>query len=187
MIIGILSFQGDFYLHKKILDDLKVSSLFVNDFNSLNKTDALIIPGGESSVISNFLRESNLDTEIMKYSLTKNIFGTCAGAILMSSKCDDNNINILNIVNIKSFRNSWGKQIDSFEAKVDLSFNKQMINASFIRAPKIRTLSTDIDILSSYNSEPILVRNKKHLVSTFHPELNDQSIIHKYFISMMNE
>jgi len=187
VIIGILSFQGDYYLHKRILDNLNVNSLFVNNVHSLNKTDALIIPGGESSVISNFLTKTNLDSEIIRYSLEKNVFGTCAGAIIMSSQCDDKHINTLNIINIKSFRNSWGKQIDSFETRIKLSFNESFINASFIRAPKIKSLSTSVNILSTYKNEPILVRNKKHLASTFHPELNEQSIIHKYFIGMVNE
>ena len=187
MVIGILSFQGNFSLHKKILDNLNIPSLYVIDKISLDKTDALIIPGGESSVITKFLKKTKLDKNIIQYSLEKNIFGTCAGAIIMSSKCDDNNINTLNIINIKSYRNSWGRQIDSFETNIKLSFNESTISAKFIRAPKIKKLSTDINILSTYKDEPVLARNNKHLVATFHPELNGDSTIHEYFINMINE
>jgi len=187
MLVGILSFQGDYSKHKSILDKLNVDTMYVTNSLSLNKTDGLIIPGGESSVIANFLNTTKLCNDIKKYSLSKNIFGTCAGAIIMSSKCDDNNIKNLNIINIESFRNSWGRQIDSFEANVNLLFNKKTINAKFIRAPKIKPLSNKIDILSLYKNEPILVRNERHLASTFHPELNSNTSVHEYFLNMIND
>ena len=116
MLIGILAFQGDYYLHNKMFNLLDVNTLYVNDVISLNRTDALVIPGGESSVISKFLKKNNLDKEIIQYSKTKNIFGTCAGAIIMSSLCDDRKVSKLGILNIKSLRNKWGRQIDSYSS-----------------------------------------------------------------------
>jgi len=187
MLIGILSFQGDYFLHKKTLDNINIKSIYVNDNITLNKTDALIIPGGESTVISKFLQDSKLDKEIKRYSLNKSIFGTCAGAIIMSNECDDDSINTLKIMNIKTYRNSWGRQIDSFEKEIKLNFNTNNFYASFIRAPRIKILSSDIEPLSYIGKNPVLVRNKNHLVASFHPEISINSLIHEYFINMIYE
>ena len=92
MIIGILSFQGDYALHKNALDALGVKNILVNSISTLRKTDALIIPGGESTVFSKFLDFTKLDQFIKEYSLTKNIFGTCAGLIIMSKESNDTKI-----------------------------------------------------------------------------------------------
>ena len=113
MLIGVLSLQGDYHLHVKMLDRLNVDTLLVNSHKTLNKTDALIIPGGESTVISKLLVETGLDKKIQRYSETKSIFGTCAGAILMSSKVEDDEVENLNVINIETLRNSWGRQIHS--------------------------------------------------------------------------
>ena len=187
MTIGILSFQGDYALHKKALDCLGIKNILVNSISSLLKTDALIIPGGESTVFSKFLQFTKLDISIKKYSLTKNIFGTCAGSIIMSKECDDRKVTNLNILDIKTSRNKWGRQIDSFEATININLcNKVKYLAKFIRAPKIKVLSKNITVLSNYGNEPVLVRNKLHLASTFHPEMNNNLDIHKYFIGMIN-
>lgn len=188
MTIGILSFQGDYVLHKNALDYLGVKNILVNSTSSLIKTDALIIPGGESTVFSKFLHFTKLNQSIKKYSLTKNIFGTCAGLIIMSKECNDAKIINLNMINIKALRNAWGRQINSFEVQIDINLiNKVKYIAKFIRAPKIKVLSGDVQILSSYNNEPVLVRNKLHLASTFHPEMSSNLDIHKYFLGMINE
>ena len=188
MIIGILSFQGDYGLHKYALDYLGVKNILVNSISSLSKTDALIIPGGESTVFSKFLHFTKLDQSIKEYSLTKNIFGTCAGLIIMSKECNDDKVINLNMINIKAFRNKWGRQINSFEVQIDINLmNKIKCIAKFIRAPRIKVLSKDVEILSYYNNEPVLVRNKLHLGATFHPEMNKNLDIHKYFLGMINE
>tara|TARA_Y100000590_G_scaffold315882_1_gene357240 strand:+ start:414 stop:977 length:564 start_codon:yes stop_codon:yes gene_type:complete len=187
MLIGILAFQGDFYLHKKTLDKMNVESIFVYDKKTLNKTDALIIPGGESTVMNNFLTKTKLNKTIKEYSTNHNVFGTCAGAIIMSTLCDDEKIDCLKLINVKSFRNSWGRQVHSFDSDLELTFCNEKINAKFIRAPKIKLLSKNNNILASYKKNPVLVRNDKHLISTFHPELTSTILIHEYFINMINE
>ena len=188
MTIGILSLQGDHSLHRKVLNILNIKSIYVNNIKSLNSTDALIIPGGESTAISNLLHKTQLDKAIKTYSINKNIFGTCAGAILMSSKCNDKNVNQLKIIDITSYRNEWGRQIDSFESTIFLNINiKKKIKAKFIRAPKFKVNSNDVKVLSYIRKEPILIRNKRHLVSSFHPEMGSDTSIHEYFIKMIDE
>ena len=188
MIIGILSFQGDFHLHKKLLNKLGVENIFVNSKKKLMQTDALIIPGGESSVLTKFLKLTNLDIDIYNYASEKNVFGTCAGSIVMSNECDDKNITLLKLINIKAKRNKWGRQVQSFETELNFNLtNKVKCCAKCIRAPKIEVLGNNVKILAQYENEPILVRNKKHLACTFHPEMSSCLSIHKYFIEMINE
>ena len=98
--IGILSLQGDYYLHHEILKTRNVKTIYVNSIDNLHLTDGLIIPGGESTVMTKLLVDTGLYQEIKNYSLSKNIFGTCAGAIMMSSKCEDTKIKQLNIIDI---------------------------------------------------------------------------------------
>ena len=106
----------------------------------------------------------------------------------MSKECDDNKVLNLNILNIKSLRNKWGRQIDSFEVQIDVKLKKKIkYFARFIRAPKIKVLSDNVKILSKFEDEPVLVRNNLHLAATFHPEINKNLDIHEYFIGMINE
>jgi len=187
MLIGILSFQGNYALHKKVLDLLDVHSIYVNSNDLLNKTDALIIPGGESTVISQFILENNMYHNIVKYASSKSVYGTCAGLIIMSSSSNDKKITNLGLININSHRNAWGRQIDSFEKEILLFDYKKKCKASFIRAPKIKINSSNVKILGSVKGEPVLVRNERHLASTFHPEVFLDTSVHQYFINMVKE
>ena len=106
MIIGVLAFQGDYVLHQKILNLLNVRNILVRNKAELFKTDALIIPGGESTVIYKLLYKNDMIKEILDYSKKHSIYGTCAGGILMSSKISDSIINPLEIVDVKVYRNA---------------------------------------------------------------------------------
>tara|TARA_Y100001960_G_C14525951_1_gene753711 strand:- start:134 stop:700 length:567 start_codon:yes stop_codon:yes gene_type:complete len=180
--VGILAFQGDFALHKKILKKINIETILVKNSEDLNNSDALIIPGGESTVISKMIILNKLENPIKKFSLKKSIYGTCAGAILMSSKIKDPIIKPLNIINVEVSRNSWGRQIDSFSQSVKISISNKRFNANFIRAPKFKCLDNKLKILSYLDDEPILIENDKHLISSFHPELGNDTRIHEYFL-----
>ena len=184
MIIGVLALQGDYSLHAEILNKNKITNILIKDPLELSSIDGLIIPGGESTVILKLLNKFNFINALNKFSLKKNIFGTCAGAILMSKSTNDK-LKTLNYINVKSFRNHWGRQINSFSDNVKLSFAKKNFLAHFIRAPKFICKSSDLIILGKYENEPILIRNKKHLISSFHPEMTNDFLIHKYFINMV--
>ncbi len=188
MIIGILAFQGDFKLHENILNKLNIKTKLIKYKKQLEEIDGLIIPGGESTVMSKMLIRNNFDLCIKNFSKQHSIYGTCAGAILMSSKCSDVNIKNMSIVDVEVERNAWGRQIDSFSDKIELSFSKKFkFDATFIRAPKFTINNGDVEVLSKYKEEPVLIRNKKHLVSSFHPEIKEDLRIHKYFIEMISE
>ena len=188
MKIGILAFQGDFQLHQKILDEINISNVLVKDIDALNQIDALIIPGGESTVISKMINKYGFFEKLIDFAKTKSVYGTCAGAIIMSTKVNDDRVKPLGLLDVKSIRNAWGRQVDSFTTSICLDFDMQKpFKATFIRAPKFTSISKKNHILSHYKRNVVLLRNAKHLISSFHPEVGLDYRIHKYFIDMINE
>ena len=184
MLIGVLALQGDYSLHVEILNKNKINNILIKDPLELSIIDGLIIPGGESTVILKLLHKFNFVNTLNKFALKKNIYGTCAGAILMSKSTDDK-MKTLNYINVKSYRNYWGRQINSFTEDVKLNFSKKSFLAHFIRAPRFVCESSDLTILGNYKDDPILIRNNKHLISSFHPEMTNDFSIHRYFINMV--
>ena len=182
MKVGILAFQGDFVLHSKILKKLNVENIFVKNAQDLNSSDALIIPGGESTVISKMINLNNLSKHLEEFSLTKSIYGTCAGAIVMSSKIKDPIVKPLKIIDVEVYRNSWGRQINSFTSNISLEFSSKKFIAKFIRAPKFKCIGKKLKILANLDDEPILIESARHLISSFHPELGNDTRIHEYFL-----
>ena len=188
MKIGILAFQGDFQLHQKILDEINVENILVKDLPDLKNIDALIIPGGESTVISKMIDEYGFFEKLIDFAKTKSIYGSCAGAIVMSAIVNDNRIKPLGLIDVISTRNAWGRQVHSFTTSICLDFDlKEPFNATFIRAPKFICTNKKNQVLAYYKDNVVLLRNSQHLISSFHPEVGSDYRIHKYFIDMINE
>lgn len=183
--IGIIGLQGAFYKHKLILDSLGAKSYVIKYAIEVDSCDGLIIPGGESTTISKLLKISGMFEKIRSFKGP--IFGTCAGAILLSKKCDNNGVIALNLIPIVIRRNAYGRQVDSFTNLVELKFDKSPFPAVFIRAPKIVEFESNVEVLGTSNGEVVFVQYKNILLSTFHPELTDDVRIHKYFITNMFE
>lgn len=181
--IGVLGLQGAFARHIAMLDKLGVQTMQIRYPNEIDNCDGLILPGGESTTISKLLDEMKLRECIQKYN--RPMFGTCAGAILLSRNSDDPRIQTLNRVPINTQRNAYGRQVESFIASVDLSFDKKPFNAVFIRAPKLRQPGKEVKVLGTINGEIAFVQYKNILLSTFHPELTDDPRIHSYFIKQL--
>ena len=146
----------------------------------LNDCDGLIIPGGESTTISKLLHKNGLFDKLVNYDGA--IFGTCAGAVLLAEKTDSSELSTLKKAPIEIIRNAYGRQVDSFKQKLNLSFDSKSFPAVFIRAPKIISCDNDVEVLSRFNGEPVLVTYEKLLIATFHPELTDDTRIHRYFL-----
>ena len=183
MQIGVLALQGGFSKHKKILNRLNINPIEVKYEIQLNYCDALIIPGGESTTISKLLKKNNLINPIKKFSITKPMLGTCAGLIIMSKDAIDTRVENLNIIDVEVKRNSWGRQISSFSKMI--SINKEHnfeIEAIFIRAPKIIKIGNNVKVLSELDGEPVFINEGIHYAATFHPELTNDTTIHKLFI-----
>ena len=186
MKIGILSLQGNYFHHVSKLFEMGVESYLVRDKVSLFKCDGLIIPGGESTAMSNLLDFQNLRKSFDEIKEKINIFGVCAGMILLSKTNNYKNLNTLGIMDFTVERNSWGRQIYSFDGQVNLSFNNKNIVTTFIRAPRVDSFSKNIDVLATYEDIPVLLTDGKHLASSFHPEYSTGFEVYDYFINLIN-
>lgn len=186
--IGVLALQGAFAKHESAVLSLGTSALQVRTPEELQKCDALIIPGGESSAIFKQLHFIKLFDPLLVFAATKPIFGTCAGMILMSKQIIGGPPTVpLGLLDIIVERNAYGRQIESFltELEVYLPQKKKEISAYFIRAPRIKWCGPDVNILARYQDEPVLIQQGHHLAASFHSELTSDPSIHEYFLSLV--
>ncbi|MBR9699617.1 pyridoxal 5'-phosphate synthase glutaminase subunit PdxT [Candidatus Woesearchaeota archaeon] len=186
MKIGVLALQGDFREHMDILKRLGVEPVKVRTKKDLKDVKGLIIPGGESTTIGNLLVKNGLKIELEKKN-KKNfpIFGSCAGAILLSKKIKGSTQPHLNFIDVEIKRNAYGRQQESFETTLEV-FDKPF-HSIFIRSPRIESTGKKVEILAEYNSSPVLARQKNILICTFHPELTDDTRIHELFLQMCSQ
>lgn len=185
MVVGVLAFQGDFAEHIVLLHSMHVPAIEIRSLTDLSKVGALIIPGGESTVISKFLEETGVGKEIVRRK-DLCVYGTCAGAILLSQKVTGKNApKSLGLIDITIDRNAYGTQLDSFETEIRVKGIRGGIPVSFIRAPKITRVGNDIEILAEHGGIPILVRQGNVLAGTFHPEVRGDARVHQLFLKMM--
>lgn len=187
MNIGILALQGGYIEHKNILDNLNVNSFYIRNKYDLNQNiDGLILPGGESTAIGKLLEELELKKPIKKL-LDNNlpVYGTCAGMILLSKDIENDHRKHFSKMDIKVKRNAYGRQSGSFVTSCKFKGIKDNVNMVFIRAPYIVDYSDDVEILSIVNDNIVAAKQDNMLVTSFHPELNNEIKVHKYFIDNM--
>ena len=187
MKVGILALQGDVREHKKVLIKLGVNPIEVKLPLDLEDLDALIIPGGESTTIGMLMKKYKLDSKIkQKHKQGMPIYGTCAGAIVLAKNIIGNDQLKLSLVDISIERNHYGRQIKSFEA--DLSI-KHIGNFKgiFIRSPIIKSFYNGVETLAEHNNNPVMIKQDNILITTFHPELTNDTRIHEYFLNMVQE
>lgn len=182
MKIGILALQGDYELHSKILQGIDLEPNYIRYPNELDKVEGLIIPGGESTTMSNLMNRIGFYNKIQSFAKKYPVLGTCAGLILMSKKIVDSNLTPLGLLELSTQRNGYGRQINS--GTVNIKFDLENINynipASFIRAPKIVGYDDEIEVIAKYEDTPVIVKSDKHMAISFHPELDNISILHEY-------
>lgn len=187
MKIGILALQGDVREHIHILKKLNAESVLVKHPQDLEYTDALIIPGGESTAIYLLMKKYGLDKAIKeRHNHGMPIYGTCAGAILLAAKILGNGMKPLGLIDIDIERNSYGRQIDSFEAELSIREIGDF-KGIFIRAPVVKRLRNGIEILAEHKNSPVMLKQGSVLITTFHPELTDDARVHEYFLGMAKE
>ena len=178
--IGVLGLQGAFQKHLEMFAKIEVPAERVIYPEQIAQVDGLVIPGGESTTMSKILDEMQLRTAIREFSGP--IFGTCAGAILLSEDGGDPRVQSLARISIGMKRNGYGRQVDSFREPVLLTFDQEPFPGIFIRAPRIGYLGNKVNQLGRFQDEVVLISNQNTLLATFHPELSDDSRIHQYFI-----
>ncbi len=181
MKIGVLAFQGNYEMHCNLLERIGISPVKVRYPNQLDTVEGLVIPGGESTTMSNLMKRVGFYKPLISFANDYPVLGTCAGLILMSNKVIDAEFEPLGLLDVQVKRNGYGRQIKSSTNNIDLKLNNNSysIPGSFIRAPKIVSYETSITVLAKFDNAPIIVKDGMHMGISFHPELDNVSILHE--------
>ncbi len=185
MRIGVLALQGAFIEHEKMLSALGAEAFEIRQKKDLDKSfDGLIIPGGESTVQGKLMRELDLFETIQnKIKAGFPVFGTCAGLLLLAKEIENDDRRHLATMDIKAVRNAYGRQLGSFDTASEFK-GIGVIPMTFIRAPYIDDVVSDSEALAYVGGKIVAARQKKQLVTAFHPELTDDLRVHEYFIAI---
>jgi len=186
MKIGVLAIQGDYEAHKLVLERLGVEAVLVRKPEQLDGIDAIIIPGGESSTFLNFLVERGFMEKLRNFVQAKPAFGTCAGAILLAREVENPPQLSLGALDISIRRNAYGRQIDSSIVESKTALGEKPLEMVFIRAPKITGAGKGVEILATKDGDPVLVRQGRIMAATFHPELSNDSRVHREFLALVS-
>jgi 5'-phosphate synthase pdxT subunit len=178
MKIGVLAVQGNFREHAAMLRDLGAEVVEVRKPEQLEEVDGLVIPGGESTAIGRLVRLYGIEEALTQFD--RPVFGTCAGMILLDREH-------LGLVEIDVLRNAYGRQVASFEADLDLADGAGPLRGVFIRAPRIEAAGPDVEVLAELEGAPVLIRQGRYLLATFHPELTDDTRVHELFLDAVKE
>lgn len=206
MKVGVLALQGDYEAHIRAIEaaaERAVPSQTASDgivpfevrsLQDLDKADAMIIPGGESTVMGSLLiRFGFLDAFRDRILSGMPVFGTCAGLILLSRQIEKFSQPGLGVLDVTVRRNAYGTQVDSFRAPLEVRFTEggadrvETMEGVFIRAPKIVQTGPNVSVLASLHGDPVLVRQGNILGATFHPELVANARIHDYFLGFVKK
>ena len=182
MKIGVLALQGDFDAHRKRLEELGAEVVLVKKPEQLDEIDGLVIPGGESGTFLNLLGEAGFE-KLRQFVRVKPTFGTCAGAILLANEVENPKQTGLGALDIRIRRNAYGRQIDSSIRTGKLG--NSPLEMVFIRAPKIERVGPNVEVVATEGSDPVAVRQGRVMASTFHPELSDDTRVHRAFLDLV--
>ena len=204
MRIGVLALQGDFALHAKALarcrsasrdrstgeasPPVDVEAVLVRKPEELEAVGGLIIPGGESTTLLKLMDESEFVPAIEKFHAAgKPIFGTCAGLIVLARDVESPRQFSMGLIDVAVERNAYGRQRDSFEAlgTAILEGRRVPVTMVFIRAPRIRRVGAGVESLAEHGGETVMARQGSVLVAAFHPELTDDTTVHRYFCDLV--
>jgi pyridoxal 5'-phosphate synthase pdxT subunit len=175
--VGVLAVQGNFREHLAVLRRLGVEGVEVRKPEQLEALDGLIVPGGESTAIGRLIRLYGLEEAIARFD--RPVFGTCAGMILLDRAH-------LDLVDIEVERNAYGRQVASFEADLDLA-GEEPLRGVFIRAPRVVEAGPGVEVLAELDGEPVLLRDGRFLVASFHPELTGDTRVHQKFLELIRK
>ena len=178
MKIGVLAVQGAFREHAVALRRLGAEPVEVRLPEQLETLDGLVVPGGESTAIMRLIRLNGLEEAIRRFE--RPVLGTCAGMILLDREH-------LGLVDLAVERNAYGRQVQSFEADLRLAGDDEPLRGVFIRAPRVREAGPDVEVLAEHDGVPVLLRQGRFLVASFHPELTDDTRIHELFLELVRQ
>ena len=188
MRIGVLAIQGDYGKHREMLAVLGQEAPLVRTERELAGCDGLIVPGGESTTLTIILHKHGLWDPLVEFGRRKAIYGTCAGLILLAREVLDHKLATLNLIDLVVERNAYGRQIDSFidTVRLDLHGAPASMEGVFIRAPKIAACGPGVTPLGWHCEDVVAAENEHIMVSAFHPELTDSTLLHRHFITKVS-
>lgn len=184
-LVGVLALQGAFVAHQRALDAVGATTRQVRLPADLDGLDALVMPGGESTTMSRLLSTSGLFDEIKaRVGDGLPVLGTCAGMILLASEVMDGRADQLSFgaIDISVQRNGYGRQVDSFETDLEVVGFDHPFHAVFIRAPKVVAIGAGVEVLAEYDGVPVVARQGRVMVASFHPELTGDARLHARFL-----
>jgi pyridoxal 5'-phosphate synthase pdxT subunit len=176
--IGVLAVQGNFREHAATLRRLGADVVEVRKPEQLEGLDGLVVPGGESTTFMRLMQLYGLDEAVRDFAGP--VLGTCAGMIVLDR-------NHLELVDIDVERNAYGRQVASFEADLRLAGDEQPLRGVFIRAPRVRAVGGGVEVLAEHDGAPVLLRQGRFIVASFHPELTDDTRVHELFLDAVRE
>jgi 5'-phosphate synthase pdxT subunit len=176
--IGVLAVQGNFREHAAMLRGLGADPVEVRKPEELGGLDGLVIPGGESTAIMRLVRLYGLEDAIREF--RRPVFGTCAGMILLDRRH-------LGMLDLEVERNAYGRQVASFEADLELEGEAEPLRGVFIRAPRVVDTGPEVQVVGEHAGEPVLLRQGRFLVASFHPELTGDTRVHERFLALVEE
>jgi len=183
--VGILAIQGDVEAHAAVLERIGARAVPVRSKADLDALDALVVPGGESTTIAKGLDRLGLYEPIRgRADGGLPVLGTCAGAILLAREAVNHPVRTLGLVDVAAHRNAYGTQVDSFAAPADpeIAPGLEGLHCVFIRAPRLRDAGPAVEVLATLDGDPVLVRQGRVLLTTFHPELTDDDRVHRLLL-----
>ena len=185
--IGVLAVQGAFIEHERILKSLDAEVFEIRQLRDLDRhLDGLVLPGGESTVQGKLLHDLGL-FEPLKNLIEKGLptFGTCAGLILLANKLSNDSHTYFGALPATVERNAYGRQLGSFYAEENFE-GIGKVPMTFIRAPLIQSAGEGVQVLATVNDQIVAIRYKNQLAISFHPELNEDLRVHRYFLEMIS-
>ena len=178
MRVGVLALQGDFDAHARMLRELGAEPVEVRTAAGLEGLNGLIVPGGESTVMTLGIEREGLADPLRAFAAAKPVLGTCAGMIML----DRDHLAVMDIV---TRRNAFGRQVRSFEADVEVAGLDEPVRAVFIRAPWVEERGEDVEVLAELDGHPIAVRDGDTLAVAFHPEIAGDTRVHALFLDLV--
>lgn len=183
MKAGVLALQGDFREHARMLAECGAVPVEVRTPEDLAAVDCLAIPGGESTTIAKLARSHGL-VEPIRARIAEGmaVFGTCAGMIVLARSVEDGEP-LLSVMDVGVRRNAYGRQVDSFEADVDVT-EIGPVRGVFIRAPRVTRVGPEVTVLAGHEGAPVVVRQGRLLAAAFHPEIAGDPRLHEHLLAL---
>ncbi|MFX0572926.1 pyridoxal 5'-phosphate synthase glutaminase subunit PdxT [Bacillus pumilus] len=186
LTIGVLGLQGAVREHIQSIEACAAEGKIIKRAEELASVDGLIIPGGESTTMRRLMDTYQFIEPIKAFAAEgKPIFGTCAGLIMLAKHIEDRDDAHLGLLNVSVARNSFGRQVDSFEAELEVKGLDAPFTGVFIRAPHIISADESVDIMAEYDGRIVMAKKNNILGCSFHPELTDDHRLTQLFVEMV--